>query len=152
MSKKPVKRNSSGLTNGVWFIAFSGLMIALMQHAYVFFLTGMLPTIVARLVDRTKRKYYFSIVMGFNLAGVAPFMADLWHRNNSASAVESMFADPYIWLIMYGCAAIGWVLIFTAPELALKIVQFFNQGKVSALEQKQRELLEEWGQEIRRTS
>lgn len=153
MSKKPAQRRSpqdSSLRNGLWFVCFSGLMIAIMQHGYIFFLAGMLPTIVARMVDRTKRKYYFSIVMGFNLAGVVPFMADLWRSDNSAAAVESMFADPYVWLVMYGMAAIGWVLIFTSPEAAMKVVRVLNQGKVQALEKEQRELLEEWGPELRR--
>jgi len=125
-------------------------MIVLFKHSFIFFLAGMLPSIVARLVDKTRDRLYFIIVAGFNFAGVAPFMLDLWNRGNTANAVQEVANNVYAWLIMFSMAGIGWLMIIFLPGVVYSILTSIANNRVSNLEREQYELIEEWGADVKR--
>ncbi len=151
-SSKKSGKSKSGKLSTVITLFISLIMILLFKHSFIFFLAGMLPSIVARLVDKTRDRLYFTIVSGFNFAGVAPFMIDLWNQGNTAAAVQQTANNAYAWLVMYGTASLGWLLIIFTPSVIHSILAAISNSKVVNLEKEQRELIEEWGPEVKRDS
>lgn len=72
------------------------------------FLIGMLPTIVAFLIDKTNQKTKARTVGFSNLVGVFIVVMDLWKTEHTIDYAFAILLDPYNWLYMYMAAAIGW--------------------------------------------
>jgi Flp pilus assembly protein TadB len=90
---------------------------------------GMLPTAVAVVVDHHQRRYLARTVGAMNLAGVMPGALRLWEAGVSFDSLQQVIDSPYNWLVMYGAAAIGWVLYFCVPPVVAMVI-------------------EEWGEEV----
>lgn len=141
------KRSNSSLF-ALKLTGISIVLIFLIKHSFIFLIAGMLPAIVAHLIDRTDIMYKFKVVAAMNFAGVAPHLSQLQSQNHSADAVRSIMADPMVWMVMYGSAALGWALVFLAPMITRATIEFFSDNKVARLELEQHKLEEEWGPEI----
>ena len=129
-------------------IALFGVLLAALPTATVV-AVGLLPTVVALIVDLTPGRYLMRCVAGLNISGIAPFLQQLWAGENNMSAALSIVADPFVWLAIYGASAIGWLLFLGVPG-AVAITQSLNiERRVNALKQEQKDLLNEWGDSIR---
>jgi hypothetical protein len=109
---------------------------------------GMLPTLVAFLVDRTPKKYSTFCIGGLNFSGVFPSLLDLWTGANSVSAAIDIMTDPFRLIVMYGAAGFGWLLFAMLPSVVGAILAVNAQRRVAQLRGTQRELIAEWGPEI----
>jgi hypothetical protein len=145
--KKAVRPASTGFA--LKFIGISFILAVLIQHSFIFLIAGMLPAIVASIVDRSFSRYQFKTVASLNLAGVAPYLAELIEDKNSASAVQSMISQPGVWLVMYSCAGAGWLVAHLSPKLVRHVIEMFSDNKIFAIEKEQNKLIEEWGNDIR---
>ncbi len=113
---------------------------------------GMLPTWVAIfLIDQTKEKYASFCVGGLNFCGTLPYLIDVWTGANTTMAAILVLADVFSLLIMYGAAAIGWVLFMFVPPFAAMGLQVLNERKIAQLRERQRKLIEEWGDGVTET-
>ena len=54
-----------------------------------------------------------------------------------------------VWLLVYSGAAAGWCLIYLCRFIARFIVTLMYEYNTSSLENMQKRLVEEWGQEIK---
>ena len=120
-------------------------MVVLLKHSFIFLIVGMLPSIIALIVDRSQSQLQFRTVAAMNFSGVAPYMAMLWRQDNSSAAVQSVMADPNAWLIMYSAAAFGWGIVLFSPYFIRSAMSFFSDNKIHRIEMEQQELIEEWG-------
>ena len=146
--KKTQKKRSKMLIP--MLIVGSLTAVVLIQHSFMFFLAGMLPSIVAFIVDRSSHGRIFKIVTLFNLAGVFPFLLDIvWLHNNNYTAMQSKMGDPTVWFIMFFSAGIGWCMVWATPYLVMGILKGVQQGRIMHLESIQRRLEKEWGPEIK---
>jgi hypothetical protein len=149
--KKSTKKSSAG--RGKFFslrlLGLCLLLIFLIKHSFIFVIAGMLPTIVASIVDTSRSRSLFKAVAAFNFCGVAPYLADLLSRGNTSSAVQEMMFTPTVWLTMYAASGLGWAAVYLMPALAKSIVMQFSDNKVSKIEKEQKELIEEWGVEVK---
>lgn len=121
-----------------------------MQHAFVFLLAGMLPSIVAGLVDTSRGRHIFASVGAMNFAGVFPPLFDILMQPNVANATVEKISDPAVWFIMYLAAAMGWVLIWLCPLVCQFILHTVYKGQIIRLEMQQKRLIDEWGPEVKR--
>lgn len=124
-------------------------LIFLIKHSFIFLLAGMLPTIVASLVDQSEGRMQFKTVGCLNLAGMAPFLTELHVQHHASTAVQNVMGDPSTWLIVYSSAALGWLLVWLCPWLVKFSIEFFSDNKVKTIENEQQKLEEEWGSEIK---
>lgn len=108
-------------------------------------LLGMIPTAVALFVDRSPGKSAGICVLGLNFAGVAPFIAILWHGPNTLTHSLSMLGDVYAWFIMYGAAALGWLLSMGLPPVVASFLRIAAAQQIAALRAQQAKLRDEWG-------
>jgi hypothetical protein len=106
---------------------------------------GMLPTVVSFIVDMTPGRYACRCVAGFNVAGVAPFVAKLWGGYNDVGAALSIVGDTLAWLAFYGSAGFGWMLFLSLPGVVATSRTLNARRLVNKLRARQEELAREWG-------
>ncbi|AUN28882.1 hypothetical protein [Niveispirillum cyanobacteriorum] len=147
LGKRPPKRRSGG--GGalllLLLLAPAGLM---MMPTSVLVLAGLAPTFVAYLIDRDPEKSAAMTVGAMNLCGIAPFVVRLWQRGHEMAVTLRMLADPGTWLIMFGAAAIGWLMYFFIPQIVAAIMSLRSQAKIKELEERRSLLIADWGTEI----
>lgn len=109
---------------------------------------GTLPSVVAVLIDRHRRRYLARTVGAMNLAGVLPGALHMWESGISFSSLLLVIDSPYNWLVMYGAAAVGWVLYFCVPPVVAMVVEVKVDETKRRLEARAKMLVEEWGEEV----
>jgi hypothetical protein len=111
-------------------------------------LAGLLPTGVAVLIDRHRRRYLARTVGAMNLAGVIPGALRMWEAGISFASLQQVIGSPYTWLVMYGAAGIGWVLYFCVPPIVAMVIEVRVDETRRRLEARTKVLVEEWGEEV----
>src|SRR5579864_5195629 len=67
-------------------------------------LSGLVPTMVATVVDRYRAKYLTRSVGFMNLAGLTPLIVQLWSTGLTMDGATAILSKPINWLTMYGAA------------------------------------------------
>jgi hypothetical protein len=111
-------------------------------------IAGLLPSAVAVVIDRHRRRYLARTVGAMNLAGVAPGALRMWEVGISFSSLQQVIENPFSWLVMYGAAAIGWVLYFCVPPIVAMVIEVKVDETRRKLENRAKTLVEEWGEEV----
>ncbi|GAB4166782.1 MAG: hypothetical protein OHK0024_01480 [Thalassobaculales bacterium] len=109
---------------------------------------AMLPTACAFLVDRRPEKFATFSVGTMNFAGLFPFLMDLWLRGHTIPRAVEKIQDPLVILVIYGAAAVGWLMLSAAPVLIAPVLRLRAQSQARKVEKRRRELVEEWGPEV----
>lgn len=144
--KKDAKKKSGKAT--ILMVITTIAMIIVFKLGFLFFIIGILPSIVSYYIDATRSNLSFQTVFTCNLAGVLPFMADMLRERGSNSAVQEIISNAFNWLIAYGAAGIGWMLVFIAPMVSQLLIGAMHQRQITRLERHQRILVDEWGSEL----
>ena len=114
----------------------------------VLLLAGMLPSIVAALVDRHPRRYLTATVAIINLAGLVLPALTLVKLGMSLAGAQTILSDPRNWLIMYGAAGTGWIVNAAMLTLARIILGIRDEREERRLHKQAEELVQEWGPEV----
>jgi hypothetical protein len=128
-------------------VTLVGMVFAALPTATLFFV-GMAPSLVAFIVDTTPGRYLTRCVAGMNLAGLAPFMHQLWMKDHSMSLAMKIVTDVYAWLAIYGASAIGWLLFMGLPGAVAMFRSLNGKRRIYMLREKQKQLINEWGDSI----
>ena len=115
----------------------------------ILMLSGLVPTMVATVVDRYRARYLTRAVGFMNLAGLTPFIVQLWSNGLTMDAMAMILSKPINWLTMYGAAGIGWVLFLGMPSLARVFVDIRADQLQRELKARAKSLVEEWGEEVK---
>lgn len=131
-----------------------GLSIAVMA-ALVFSLPtvvlaflGLLPAMVAFIVDDDPRKSATKCVVATNFAGVWFFLLKLWTGDHSLAEAMAILTDVYSWLLMYSAAALGWLCFLWFPSIAALFMEMTAERRIANLKLKQKKLIEAWGEGV----
>jgi hypothetical protein len=114
----------------------------------ILFGIGMIPTIVAYVIDRDPDKSAPITVGGLNFCGCMPFAIDLWKHQHTIGAAAKVFADPLSWLVMYSAAAVGWGIYYGIPPMVAGMEVTRAEKRVEVLKQKKVALVQEWGPDV----
>ena len=125
------------------FIGYPTFMVAL---------GGMLPTLVAFIVDNRKERYAARTVGYLNASGVFIVCLDMWSGDHTWQAALEILSDPLNWLIMFGTAAVGWGLFFVMPPVSRAYLAVSNDLKLKSLTSEQEKLVGEWGDGVKRNA
>ncbi len=125
------------------------IILSLPSVMIIFF--GMLPTTVAFIIDRSKRRNASFCVAGINFCGVFPYLMDLWGGDNSMDMSIRILTDVFSLAVMYGAAGFGWMIYVTLPPVIAAFLSVMAQHKLSSLRAIQRQLMEEWGEDVSTT-
>jgi hypothetical protein len=139
------KGSAAGLIiQSVLLLIFFALVVVL-QKVMLFALLAMLPSCIAWFIDKSPRKPVFFTVTAFNFAGFFPYFMQIMTSQSLAYATEEMLADIMAWLVIYGAAGVGWLLVLAGPRLSLALVDMYYGGQVMRMEKEKEILNEQWG-------
>jgi hypothetical protein len=142
-----------GKGGGVYIYTLVGLIVvALMMFAtpaFVLFMVGIVPAMVAVVVDREPGRNASLAVAATNIAGVAPFVVELLINGPTMARAMSMLTDVFVLAVMYGTAAIGWGLVLGMPKVAAVYINVTNEARIQVLRREQKRLVDEWGEAVK---
>lgn len=142
------ERRRRGRSNLTWMLVVGTFLLVIAAPTMIVLFFGMLPTLVAYIIDRSSQKSATFCVGAINLIGVFPYIIDLWIDLNTIDAALNDFTDLFAMLVMYSAAAFGWLLFMTMPAVVASFVTVLQQRKVAQLRGEQKELIDEWGAEV----
>lgn len=129
-------------------ILFMLLSMGVLRTGFMFFLIGMLPSIIAYYMDVTRGRYHYKTILACNLTGILPYLAKLLAHGPSHSAIQQIMGSLDSWLSVYGAALMGLLLLKICPLVAQSVVASIAQTQIAAIERAQRKIENEWGPEV----
>ncbi|OYQ32507.1 hypothetical protein CHU95_17100 [Niveispirillum lacus] len=145
LTRRPKRPSGGGALLLLVLLAPAGLM---MMPTTVLLLAGLAPTFVAYLIDRDPEKSAALTVGAMNLCGVAPYVVRLWQQGHEMAVTLRMLADPATWLVMFGAAAIGWLMYFFIPQIVAAVMSLRSQSRIKELEERRGLLIADWGTDV----
>lgn len=141
-------RRRRGRSNLTWILVVGTFLLVIAAPTMIVMFFGMLPTLVAYIIDRSAQKNATFCVGAINFIGVFPYVMDLWIDMNSVDAALNSVTDLFAMLVMYSAAAFGWLLFMSMPTVIASFVTVLQQRKVAQLRGEQKVLIEDWGSEV----
>lgn len=109
---------------------------------------GMVPSIVAYVVDRGKRPMLAFTIAPLNLAGLMPYLLELWTGHDQMPTVVHLLANVYVWLVIYLSAGAGWLVFMGMPQVVTFVLQRSLDGRKEKLKALQSKLRADWGPQV----
>lgn len=149
MAKKAKKAKASSRGWGLQILLVVVLLAAiLLMPTTILILFGMLPTIVAALVDR-KGGARAITVGSINLCGCMPFLLDLWIKGgHTTEYAVGLITNPYTIIVMYSAAGLGYMIDWALSGIVATIVIQRSSVRLKAIKTRQEEMIERWGREV----
>lgn len=132
----------------LYFMLITVTLIAVAFPTLIVICVGWMPGIVTWFTDRTDQKYGFFCIGGLNLAGVFPYLLDLWWGNHNLTGAMNIITDVFALAVMYGAAMAGWFIYTVIPPMITSFMTVLAERRLSALRANQRRIVEEWGEEV----
>ncbi len=128
-----------------------GVGMEILAMPFVFYLgcVGMLPAIVANLIDTRKGRYASKCVTAFNMAGVTPNLAGTLASGSPNHTAATLFENPESWVLMYGFAGFGWGIVYLIPRMAQLYFEISSAYHIEKLAELQKALVDEWSEEVK---
>ncbi len=146
-NKKKAKKRSGSLWLNVFLACIILSALVFLPIAVVLFI-GLLPTFVAFFVDRNKKKIKPITVGAMNMAGCAPFIMELWTTNISMPKALSIIGEPMAVIVIYSAAGIGYLIDWAVTVLVARFLYQRGGVRKTAIEKRQAELINRWGEEV----
>ena len=134
--------------NKIFLIIISVLMMAVLRTGFVFVVIALLPAIVAYFMDRSRYLHIFKCVFCFNLSAVIPSISKLLVAGPSNFLINELMGDTLNWMLIYGAALMGLMLVNMMSSLAQVMVSTFHKNHVVNLNNNQKKIEQEWGHEV----
>jgi len=110
---------------------------------------GLLPSLVAALVERGGSRYAWLCVGGINLSGLAPWLFDLWFGHHTIDYAIHLITSVQVLLVAYGAAGIGWLIYLSVPPIVSTFTAMTSQRRSAVLISKQKKLEDLWGDGVK---
>lgn len=146
--ESPLKRKKMRFKHKFFLFVFSFLMMGFLRTGFIFFVIGMLPCIVAYYMDVSKYQYTFKSIFAANLTGMMPFITRIIKEGPSSSLLQELMGGSFTWVVVYGSALMGLLLVKMCPMLAQAMVKGMHQTQIKRYEWVQKKLEGEWGPEV----
>ncbi len=137
--------NMGGLLLIVLIVVVTG---ALAFPTFIILACGMVPALVAALIDDKPGRHVSYCVIAASLAGIAPVLSALWAGGNTVAVAMLLLGDVYVWLGMYSAAALGWSMIWLFTIIAELVLSIIASMRVRKLYLTQEEMVAEWGEGV----
>lgn len=109
---------------------------------------ALVPTAVAFIMER-KKGWYGGVTIGaMNLAGAAPYLAELWFTGHTVDAAVDIITSVLAWAVFYGCAAFGWAIYAVTPNVVSATMAMTAGRQITSLRARQRDIVQTWGPDV----
>lgn len=146
--KKKKKNNNNKALKRQIFLIFGLLMAVVFLPTTFLLCIAMMPTFVAALVDKAKRKTRAITVGAMNVAGSMPFLLELWMEGHNFEKAFIIATDAKAIIVMYSAAAVGYLIDWAMTGVISGFLLQRGKARVKAIEKRQKELVERWGKEV----
>lgn len=146
--KKNAKRGGSGKL--VFFMIVLGCMVPFGIPTLLVCL-GLLPTLVALFTDSDSHRSGLATIGYMNLAGVLPFLVELWQKDQTMEAALGIVKDPASWVIMLGAAGVGQLMLYAIPPFVASMVLIRQESRLKTLREGVQQLEAIWGPDVANT-
>lgn len=141
------KKNSVGWKGQIFLIV--GILCCLMFSAIaVIMVVGMIPTIVATIVDRTEGRMRSMTIGAINFAGCAPFMVEVFKKGNNLETAITYILQPRTIVVIYFAAAMGYLIDWAMTGIVSSILVQKTKSRLKEIQKNQKDLTERWGVEV----
>lgn len=121
-----------------------------MRNVFLFVLLAFLPGMASILWDKKPGRFASKTVCSFNLTGMFPYIMAISASGSPDVVARNTLLDPFSWILIYGFAGFGWGVIYLIPQITLIILEVRSKLMIKKMEEFQKELLDEWGEDIKR--
>lgn len=136
------------MRKAMWILLCLVALLVISLPTVLLLLFGMLPTIVAWVVDRSQQKYRTFCIGGMNFSGVFPFLSDVWFKDHSTDAAVRILTNVFDLTVIYGTAAFGLMMFIAVPPVITQFISAMLQKRVATLREQQQKIIEEWGEGV----
>ncbi len=143
--RKKVKKAKS--PSVLWFLLVLTIA-ATFQASAILFGILMLPTFIARILDRHEPKTLAITVGAMNLAGMSAAWFELMERGHEVDTALQMAFDPANVFTAYGAAFFGLVIYLNITPLVANMRVRRARGELRTIAKEKAELITSWGQEV----
>ncbi len=147
---KKTEKNKAPSKNGTKLVILMIIAGALVPFGAPTLLVclGLIPTLVALFTDTDPNKSGVITVGFLNLAGVMPFLIDLWTKGHSIETALRIMRDPMTWVIMLGAAAIGQLILYAVPTAMTVMAVNRMEARLHVLREGLEQLKAIWGTDV----
>ncbi len=136
-------------TFGLVFVLILAVILVTAPASLIVLLVGLLPAGVACFIDRERGMPLAISVGALNGAGVLFLTLDMWLGGGGLGAAIDIITNVFDMAVMYGMAAIGWVIHRSMPPFAASYIAISQDMRMQKLTRHQEKLVEEWGESVR---
>ncbi len=126
-------------------------MMVFLRTGFIFVIIAMMPAIVTYYIDRSPRPHLFKSVFALNLSGLLPFVGRMLVEG-PMSALIPIMQSVDTWIVIYGAALTGYLMVAAAPLVAHVLISRFQAGQVEQIESSLKKIEREWGAEVMKFS
>lgn len=144
---KRKKKKSFGWQGQILLIAFM-MTCVLFSAVAVILVVGMIPTIVAAIVDRTEGRMRAMTIGAINFAGCAPFMIEIFKKGNNLETAMTYMLEPRTIVVIYFAAGMGYLIDWAMTGIVSSIMVQKTKGRLKDIQKMQKDLTDRWGIEV----
>lgn len=136
----------TGIALGILFFMLLGAIWFLNQNIAILFVMGLLPSIILAFTGSGQwHSMRVQTVGALNLLGILPYAKQIYEN---PWIFDQLIMQVGTWVIIYGLAALGYMLLYVGPFVASLIIQNMNKQKINSLLKQRQNLIEEWSAEV----
>lgn len=145
---KQKKKSVLGLKAWIFIVAFV-LMSIVFFASSLLLAVGMLPTLIAVVVVSKNHKNKALTIGAMNFAGCFIYLLEIWQSNDRIATSLEVLSNPMTVVIMYGAAAIGYIINWGVTNFVRQIMYGVAEKKIKYFEKEKNRLEERWGKKVR---
>lgn len=114
----------------------------------VVLILGMLPSVIAFMIDMTRSKSLALTVMLMNFITCFPFLMEVASGPLDLSVAYRILMEPVDIVIMFSGAAAGYFLDWSMAGISNVIMVSRAHNRLDQIDKRQKELIRRWGKEV----
>lgn len=114
----------------------------------VLFLIGLMPSIIAGVMDPSREKSRLMTVGFANFAGLFPYWCQLIEKGHTLTGALNIVTDPSNIVIIYSAAVAGYIIEWGVSKFVIGIAIQNGKSRLSDIKKAQEALVKKWGPEV----
>jgi hypothetical protein len=159
-NEKKAKKKSDGSKQFIKNLVFTTIILTMiaagmssvgLKSVAVLIIVLLTPGLVVMLIDWRKGRHASKTIFIFNLAGLFPQLLMILTSGSPNNIAINQIQDmPQPALVPWMAAAFGWSVVYMFPKIIQLFLEVKSEYTINKLQVQQDELLEEWGEEIKK--
>jgi hypothetical protein len=133
---------------GRLLVAVLGVAAVIFLPTTILLVAGMLPTIVARVIDRSPERLKAVTVGCMNFAGCFPFWFEMVQTGHKVDNSLAILTDPLTIVVIYSCAVIGYLIEWICTIIVSGLMVQRGKARLELIKKTQEDFTTRWGPEV----